>query len=276
MGIRTSKLMKPLLGTPLHRGHRMSKGLQSCFLFTEGGGSTVYDSVRNDNPGTLVGDTNWVRGKHGWALDFDADGDRVNTTIVHDVRDWDGITIVAGVQWDVSGATNDENTIASNEHASSSDPSFSLYLEPDAGNAVESKVFASDGIYAQEYTDLTLVDDRWYQVAGTFDKAALRGFLDGRQGDSTLAAPGWDTSTIYTPFTFGSLPDGGEQFKGQIAYVMIWDYALPHSSIRSLASDPFQMFRPSWYEAILGCYSEVVSGNAGIMTTNTGWWGPTF
>jgi len=50
--------------------------------FDEGAGQTAKDSSGNDNDGQLMGDTRWVNGKFGSALQFDGALDYVE--VLHD------------------------------------------------------------------------------------------------------------------------------------------------------------------------------------------------
>lgn len=76
---------KPLFGTPLNTSHPLSQGMVGCWLFNEGGGTTVYDSL-NKYHGTLAGSTlpTWVTGPYGSSLQFPYDGSHTSyVTIPH-------------------------------------------------------------------------------------------------------------------------------------------------------------------------------------------------
>lgn len=45
--------MKPRLGTPLNKSHRLARGLVGCWLMNEGGGSQLFDLSGNHNTGTI-------------------------------------------------------------------------------------------------------------------------------------------------------------------------------------------------------------------------------
>lgn len=57
---------KPALGYRLDRGHLLSHGLISCYLFNEGGGNPI-DLVKC-RPGTLNGDVSWTQQSRGTVL----------------------------------------------------------------------------------------------------------------------------------------------------------------------------------------------------------------
>jgi len=65
----------------------------------EGSGTTAYDSSGNNNDGTLNGDPQWVAGHLGGALDFDGDGDYIETQRVVQ----DDFTLMAWIKADTPG-----------------------------------------------------------------------------------------------------------------------------------------------------------------------------
>ena len=54
-----------------------SADLVGHWKLDEGSGTTAYDSSGNGFDGTLVGDTKWVAGKYGAAVEVDGNGDYV-------------------------------------------------------------------------------------------------------------------------------------------------------------------------------------------------------
>lgn len=72
-------ILKPRLGRKPRRVKAKNIPLPVFMgLFNEGSGNIVSDLSGNGNTGSLVGDTHFVGGKFGHALDFDGTGDYVN------------------------------------------------------------------------------------------------------------------------------------------------------------------------------------------------------
>lgn len=66
---------QPLLGTQINQSYLLSQELELFLLFSEGSGGIVYDITYNRRNGTLTNmdpATDWVAGRDGWALNFDA------------------------------------------------------------------------------------------------------------------------------------------------------------------------------------------------------------
>lgn len=76
-----ARQLKPFRGARLNRTHPLAKGLVGCWIFNEGSGDKVYDLSGYGNDGDLTNmdpATDWVGGKHGWALGFDGSDDYVS------------------------------------------------------------------------------------------------------------------------------------------------------------------------------------------------------
>jgi len=120
------KFIKPRLGTPLNKGHRLSKGLVGCWLMNEGCGGEVFDLSGNKNTGTLSGDTAWAAGKHGSCLSFDGNGDYVTLA----GRQFYGQFTISALVRSTTGDTGVNQYIFSQMY-SSTYPSVALYWRSD-------------------------------------------------------------------------------------------------------------------------------------------------
>jgi len=74
------------------------------------------------------------------------------------------------------------------------------------------------------------------------------------------------------------ISSSGTPWTGQLDIPMIYNRAFTNSGISLLYREPFCMFEREPIElwAAAACSGAPPAGNAGIMTTNTGYWGPTF
>ena len=73
--------MKPPPSARLITGHPLAKGLVGCWSLSENSGIVANDFSLNDNALSFVGDTAWVYGKFGSALDFPNSADYITRAV---------------------------------------------------------------------------------------------------------------------------------------------------------------------------------------------------
>lgn len=82
-------LVKPPYGSQLNRSHPLAKGLVGSYIFSEGGGLSVYNSTGNKRSAGVLTDfpaAPWLTGPHGRSLLFDGSNDRITipeSSLVH-------------------------------------------------------------------------------------------------------------------------------------------------------------------------------------------------
>lgn len=200
-------------------GPRAIAGLVGWWRFEEGGGSTAADSSGHDNHGTIVGAV-WATGQQGFGLRFDGIDDQVTVSDSSSLNLSNAITIAAWVK-----AKNWERNprIVGKSH-----PEQYTLLAQQSGLGIR---FLLDGVEGGDLLWPTVPSlEQWHYVAGTYDGARQRIYIDG-----VLAEDRGATGLIHT--ANGSLAIGGvfdstdhvDFFDGTIDEVRIYDRALaPH------------------------------------------------
>jgi PKD repeat protein len=151
--------------------------LVAAFSFDEGGGTTVADVSGNTNNGTISGATWTSRGKYGKALSFDGVNDWVTVTDTPALDLTTGRTLEA---WVYPTTTTGVRDILIKEGANID--IYNLYARNWLG-LPESNVFVNGSNHTAQGT--ALPTNVWTHVAGTYDGAMLRLFINGVQAAST-------------------------------------------------------------------------------------------
>ena len=259
------KFRKPRLGTPLNKGHRLSKGLVGYWLMNEGCGTTNADVSGNGNIGTISGAT-WSEGKFGSCLSFDGNNDWVDISDsglpAFGTSDFTVIIWAKCPRDDANRALFSKGGWVAGEI---------LFYKHDSDKFT---VYGNNGSINVAFggTD-SWPDDVWTQVAAVRSGSVLTVYQDTVKGSSDASA-GADINTA-TDWRIGARDDGSRVFAGKIEYVMVYNRALSASEIALLYCEPFCMFEPT-ISPVFGSYYIPPVGNIGIMTTWGGYWGVTY
>lgn len=246
-------------------GHWASKGLVGCWLMNEGSGNKVYDLSGNGNHGTNVNTPSWSPGKYGIAPLMS--GDEVNHYDTNfDSSPYSELTVISFVRIDSIAygyeyvADHSDGTAGFGLRRWEDGIEFFCYVGGDHGTVLSNRSFT-----AGEYVHIAAV----HLTSNTL-------YLDGTYDNSTASSLGIDDST--DTMRIGAQFDGSEEWDGLIEYLFIYNRALSASEIAQLYREPFCMFDRDdialWSPATQGGVAP--TGNAGIMTCNTGFWGATF
>jgi len=208
-------------------------GLAMHWTLDELTGSTANDSSCNGHTGTLQGLANWGGGKVNGAATFNGTssfistpGPVVDTSQPYTVAAWALMTTVP------LGAYK---TVASIEGVSAS--VFVLQLRGDTGTFS----FASqsyDGVSAAIIASATSapVAQVWYHLAGVFDGASLRLYLNGVLQSSTTRAVAWRATgdTIVGRARYSGAPT--DYWPGLIDDVRVYSRALSADEVARIAT----------------------------------------
>ena len=255
-----SSSIKPFLGSQLELGHPLAQGFVGLWLMNEGSGKMVADLSGNNLNGTFGGNTNWTSGKYGNAIDFPGVTDNITASTPSQIVD--AITYVISFKLDVlqdNGLMRLEDTFVR------IDSSGNFEWWPDIDTVViDYAAGLSVGV--------------WHTVAVTQDSSNNYAmYLDGVlvKSGSTVAL---DLVQVANDIVIGAFTTGGIwDLNGQISHIYIFNRALSSSEIALLYREPFCMFERNPIELWVGSVGAgAPAGNAGIMTTNTGYWGATF
>jgi hypothetical protein len=198
-------------------------------------GVTASDSSGNGNDGTLVlmnPAQDWVTGKVGGALDFDGSNDYVNCQNSEDLQLTDALTIAGWVKANSWGSGYDVSIIArkgednpNNYQLAIADGRATLYLDDGDSNGFRG--------------DTVLNTGQWYHVAGTWDGAQVRiylnGILDNDPPDSYSLTLNTDTRDLYIGGRSGT-----DLLNGTLDDVRIYNRALTLEEVSDLVGGVFQ------------------------------------
>src|SRR3989344_3092088 len=216
----------------------LKKGLVGHWSFdgNDMAGVTAYDRSGNNNNGTLTNGPVRVKGKIGQGLSFDGVDDYVSVGDNDSLDITGSITVATWVRATSFGVGfNEERLVFKGTGVSTaniytlgiadSKAMFSLHL---AGFGASDCLGNSPCIVS----NTTLVTGRWYHVAGTYDGATIRIYVDGQLGGSQSVV---STGTAdANPVLFGSRSDGQDSLTGFLDDVRLYNRALTPAEIKRL------------------------------------------
>ncbi len=218
-----------LLGSTVHRVGRAQPapaastlpGLAAYWPFDEGAGDVAGDLMSRH--GDLFGHTGsaalsgqpWTEGRVGKAISFAGDGTELSVRKTGPLQCGNAVTVAAWVKLD---APTERGFIVNHEMA------YRLCVNQGRRNRVRFQL-SLDGAWAQNWLvgQTSLEPGRWYHVAGVYDgaerKIYIDGTLDAREEASGTIGNGGD-------FTIGT------DFSGAIDEIKVWGRALPEDELR--------------------------------------------
>jgi hypothetical protein len=153
--------------------------LAGAWLFDEGGGKEVKDSV-GSNHGETEGDLKWADGKFGKALEFPGQGDSYVNIPYHEALDSDPYTITA---WTKLENTGGYQYIAWQNGLTWPEPHAMRHTDiwvNQPGNVVIMWSFEGGGAYGRIDGKAAVADGSWHHVAKSSDGKTMRLFIDGK------------------------------------------------------------------------------------------------
>ncbi|RCV62732.1 glucanases superfamily protein [Methanophagales archaeon] len=193
-------------------------GLVGYWNFNEGSGNIAYDSSGSGNDGTIHGAT-FVSGISGHALSFDGKGNYVSVPVDINPTVMPQMTITAWVR-----ADNDSGTIVSHD-----DGGFDRTIDIDTrGGGKGWSAFSGSGVVG--YSPVTIGE--WFFLAAVYDQSAetVKLYVNGAliSEEKGKLGSGWDYINI------GKNPSFGDYFSGTVDEVMIYNYDLTESEVKSI------------------------------------------
>ena len=270
--------LKPKLFRKPRKGHWATKGLVGLWLFNEGSGNKVFDLSGNGQTGTITG-ASWGSGQLGSILDFGTSGDTyyaqsaknigisgsANRTLIVRFRTTDTTNAMYMAGWGTDAGSLQEFTILRDAN--------------DATNDVV-RIAINGGNRLWDWPTSDFANGNWHTIAVVLNGTNTSDIIGYGEGvPLTISSTNDQTlNTLNNQFMVGAFPVGLKNpFAGGISYVIIYDRDLSASENALLHREPFCMFERDPIELWVGATSVGVPvGAAGIMTTNTGYWGPTF
>jgi hypothetical protein len=161
-----------------------------------------------------------------------------------------GITLEAWIKADAYAANSWENVIISKDGWASGNQGYVLRT---GANGILSFNFSSNGTWKEVVSSAVMSTGNWYHVAGTYDGATLRIYINGiEQNSLAFAGPitngSYDINIGRAAYTIG----GTRYFDGVIDEVKIWSSAISEASIREYMCKKVTSSHPQY--ANLGGY----------------------
>jgi PKD repeat protein len=196
-------------------------GLVAAYSFDEGSGSTVNDLSGNGNTGTITAAT-WTTGKLGGALNFNGSSAMVTVNNSSSLALSSGMTLEAWVYPTALGGWRDVI------YKGTQDIYVLMGSSSQANAPSTGGTFASQSVFGTAALPL----NTWSHLAGTYDGAALRLYVNGTQVGSRAQSGLIATSS--GPLSIGGDLDYSNQFwAGRIDEVRIYNRALTQAEIQS-------------------------------------------
>ncbi len=222
-------ILKPARGIQLNKSHPLARGLVGYWLFNEGSGNKVFDLSGNGNEGTITGTApSWYGGKFGFVVMLPGTDEYITVT------DFPGILGGFSISmWIKQNAYVDGCGLL--DANGGTDYLFGYFK----GNKVRFYVGGFTQFVESSKTDFN-TDLNWRHIAGTYDGATIRlyinGVIHGTTKASAVGSSGAETSFeigVYNLTTY---------FDGFIDIPSFYKRALSAPEIALIYRKPFCMF----------------------------------
>ena len=267
------------------KGHWATRGLIAFWgmMPYEFGGNKVFDLSGNANTGTLTGTApSWTAGKHGSAVLLPGTDEYINLPrgMVDDLQ---SCTVCAWINRNSAGHV--DALLNAMDGSTNYGYVFWYYIGEDdkitlrirAGSGATDAVFGS--------TDNTVPAGVCKQIVLVIESGVgNKIYVDGLEESMSYTTGNSSSDTCFGDIGGASLYNhiGAMMYRGDFsawgaakyAGCILYNRALSASEIALRCREPFIRYR--WTLPELIHYYSAPVGNAGIMTPNTGFWGPTF
>lgn len=172
----------------LNKGYSMCTGMVSYWKLNEGSGNTAKDSSGCKNDGTLKGNTNWVKGKSEYALEFDGNGDYVEVSHSSSLVSA-SFAIEAWVYLNAD-VGNTQKRIVSKQQTCPKSYSFELFGNGYGGSKGNQLNLAigNGSTWVNFLSTTHLSTKTWYHIAGTHQGRTSKIYINGqldKEGETT-------------------------------------------------------------------------------------------
>jgi hypothetical protein len=205
--------------------------LVGLWLFDDGSGGVVTDSSGNGNDGTVNGDFAWDTGKIGGAI-IASGGGSIEVPVSASLDTVTSAMTIAG--WFRVDADSDTGIRRQNafllEDQSSSEP---------VPNGFSFRIWTTSGLSPGAYGTTELAQGEWYHIAGTYDSATMKLYVNGVEEaelltDGGAAFNGEWTGDVGTPTDTLQLKYSSESLTGGMDEMVLLSRALTASEIKAL------------------------------------------
>lgn len=219
---------KPVMGARIDWRHPLTRGLVSCFLLNEAGGSKLTDLVASGNVCTLESTTSWVTTPYGPTIvDSSTTGTATNALSpgISIATPANGITFECAYLCKVQRTGTFVGILAGGAGA------FGYYIDNNNKFNVDNTTVSSNTVVAVGVT---------YHVVFTYDGTTFKIYVNGALETSGTGSPGFTTPSVFTEL-LGDTANDPAAGNG-ISWMRMWNRALSAAEALALARDPFAMF----------------------------------
>lgn len=205
--------------------------LVGLWLFDDGNGTTVKDSSANNNNGTITGNYKWESGKFGTCIVAPGTGS-INvpkSASLDTVKK--AMTIAAWFRIDA-----DSDTGIRRPNAYLLEDQSTTEAEP---NGFSFRIWTSAGLSPGIYGNSKLNQKQWYHVAGTYDGAQMKLYINGvaekeLKNDAKAVIDGKWSGDVGTPADALQLKYSSETLIGAMDEIALFSRALTEKEIKEL------------------------------------------
>lgn len=204
----------------------------------EGAGDEAVDSSNYKNHGEIIGNTNWVDGKSGSALEL-ASGSYIIMQKIPEYDVTDAVSLMAWVK--TTSVTTWARIIDKSQWQ---DNGFDLALSQ-LTHAPLFEFFVNNT--TSQALGVTPVDDgEWHFIAGTFGDKKLRIYVDGVMETEVTSANEVDIKPNDWPITIGVEANNltGQPYVGVVDEVAIYNRELSADSIQNIYQNGIDVSSP--------------------------------
>jgi glucose/arabinose dehydrogenase len=199
--------------------------LVAAYSFNEGTGTIVADASGNGNTGTVSSATWTNAGKYGNALVFNGTSARITVNDAASLRLTTGMTLEAWI-YPTSTANGWRDVIYKGND------NYYLEARSPSGPPAIGGSFAGNPLYGLT----SLATGTWTHLAGTYDGAILRLYVNGTEVASRVQSGSIATST--NSLQIGGDSFFGQYFQGRIDEVRVYNRSLGATEIQSDMNTP--------------------------------------
>src|SRR3989344_810106 len=198
--------------------YNFAPGPVGYWNFNEKTGTNANDSSGNSLTGTLTNSPTWTNGKYGGATNYSGSNMYTQVSYSAAIKPAYLVTVEAWVNPTSSGQNN--KGIVGKWSGQGGDSSNSYVLLLESGIP---KFYVYNGASTGQVGTTTLSANTWYHLAGTYDGANLKIYVNGVQ-EGTSAVTG-SITTGTSPLWIGNYSGSGQTFAGSVDDVRIYNYA---------------------------------------------------
>jgi len=212
----------------------IEEGLVLHYSFEKVSGENVPDDSGNGNDGTVIGELKDADGKFGKAAELSANN-YIEAPTSESLEMADACTMACWVKSNVDIDAASEVSFVRKQHSGAG---FILEFHGPSGGLCFWTAYPAGAV-----AECTIESGEWYHLAGSWDGATAKAYMNGVLLESVAAdATGLNDQPVHIG-GFGD-PPGSRWYEGIIDEVVIYDRALTDQEITDLMDSDFAVVSP--------------------------------